>query len=118
MPARISHEGARKLRQCPAAPSSSRYVDRQHSASSGSSRSRRRAFCASLLARDGSSCTSRKIRQRRLRRRRMPAVWYARAGGDGAVTGARQLEAVRDVEDDRNACSRIIGNARMSTTRL
>ena len=38
-------------------------------------------------------------------------------GGD-AVAAARQLQAVRDVEDDRTPCSRIIGNARMSTTRL
>ena len=39
------------------------------------------------------------------------------AGGH-PVAGARQLEAVGDVEDDRMPSSRIIGSPRMSTTRL
>ena len=41
-----------------------------------------------------------------------------RQAGRDAVAAAGQLQAVRDVEDDRHAGARIIGNARMSTTRL
>ena len=72
--------------------------------SSGSSRSRRSAFCASLLARAGSSCTSRKTPS-------TPAATPADASGSmycaepgrDAVAAARQLQAVRDVEHDRHA---------------
>ena len=76
----------------------------QSASSSGSSRSSRSAFCASLFARAGSSCTSMNTpstpaatpaRRHRLDELRLP-------GGD-AVAAAGQLQAVRHVEDDREA---------------
>ena len=72
--------------------------------SSGASRSRRRAFCASLLARDGLLVDFEKHAVDAGRhagsRQRVDVLGQARRH---PVAGARQLQAVRDVEDDRHA---------------
>ena len=72
--------------------------------SSGSSRSRRSAFCASLLARDGSVVHLEKHAvDAGGDARRCQRLDVLRQARRHAVAAARQLQAVRDVEDDRDA---------------